>query len=278
MSYWTNTAMKNARGRDVEARQITRDDLRGLAHRVASLVQGIEALDGAIAIGSLVDSTPDEFSDLDLRFFADEPTGTTAAIEDVLDQVGARRDDDADSIHFPLDYPARLLDGLYVEFTVSRLEDTKEQINHVMRGQRIDDGLIHSLRVADILFDPAGHVDALQRYVLDLPYPDAYLSWITSVTLDCDMKILRQAVAREDWHQAMTWLSRACLGCAYLLFARNSRFFPGHKRLLSHTIPELRYKPVGFVEFWQETLSRGVDDWESVLEQTQQFVTELKGL
>jgi hypothetical protein len=230
-----------------------------------------------IVIGSTVNSAPDPFSDLDLRFFADEPTDTTTAIENILDQMGAIRDDDGSSIHFPLDYPARLLDGLCIEFTVSSINDTRRQIDQVVHGQRIDDGLIHSLRVADIGFDRSGRIHMLLHYARNLPYPRAYLRWLTSIGLDCEMKLLRQAVTRQDWYQAMTWLTRACLCCARILFARNSRFFPGHKRLLNQTIPELKYKPDGFVEFWQETLSRGVDDWQFVVKRTQQFVTELKG-
>jgi hypothetical protein len=272
-----NTIMKNARGRKVVVRQVTPGDLQSLANRIISHSQTIDGLDGVITIGSTVTSAVDVFSDLDLRFFADEPADTTTALEDILDQMGAIRDDDASSIHFPLDYPARLLDGLCVEFTVSSIDDTRKQIDQVVHGQHLDDGLIHSLRIADIGFDRSGRIHTLLHYARDLSYPRAYLRWITSIGLDCEMKLLRQAVARQDWHQAMTWLTRAFLCCARILFARNSRFFPGHKRLLYQTIPALEYKPDGFVEFWQGTFSRGVGDWQSVVERTQQFVTELKG-
>ena len=272
-----NRTMRNARGRDVEVQHVTPSDLHGLADRIAARTQAIDGLDGAVLIGSLVTSTSDDLSDLDLRYFAADPPRASAAIEDTLDQMGAERDDDGHSIHFPLDQPARLVDGLYVEFTVSRLQDTEKTIEQVISGHAIDDGLIHSLRTASVLFDRSGRIATLQRYVRGLPYPDVYRTWITAVALDCDMKILRQAVARQDWHQAMTWLSRTCLSCAYVLFARNSTFFPGYKRLLSHTIPALEWKPKGFVAFWESALSRGVTDWESAIEQTQQFVTELKG-
>lgn len=270
--------LRNARGRDVQVRDVTRDDLRGLADRVTAKMRGIDDVTGVIVIGSLVDSTPDELSDLDLRIFGSDPTTTTQSIEAALDRMGGKRDDDGASIHFPLDYPARLIDGLYVQFTVSRLAETTVQIEDVLAGKRLDDGLIHSLQVGEILFDRDESLRELKEYVRSLRYPQAYRDWLVSVTLDCPMKILTQAVARQDWYQAMSWLTRVFCDCAYLAFARNSRFFPGYKRLLSQTIPALDDVPDGFVEFWQQILSAGVADWEEALDRLHEFARELKDM
>ena len=78
---YMSMVLRNARGRDVQVRDVTRDDLRGLADRVTAKMRGIDDVTGVIVIGSLVDSTPDELSDLDLRIFGSDPTTTTQSIE-----------------------------------------------------------------------------------------------------------------------------------------------------------------------------------------------------
>lgn len=268
--------MKNARGKSVQVAPVTRDLLRKAADRIASRVSGIDGVTGAIIAGSVAHATPDDFSDLDMDFFAADPKRATRDIESALDQMGAERDDDASSIHFPLDYPARLLDGLYVEFNVKTIGHIEKEIDEVLHGKCVDDGLIYSLRVGHICFDHSGRIRALQDYCCDLQYPRVYLTWITAIGLDCEMKLLRQAVAREDWHQATTWLANLCLSSVRILFAKNARFFPGHKRLLSQKVPELEWKPRGFVEFWQQTLSGRIHDWQSVVETAQRYAIELK--
>jgi hypothetical protein len=270
--------MLNARGKSVHVRAVTREDLHATASRIVELTKHVPGLDGAWINGSVVASDPDPLSDLDLRFFADDAKRVTSEIVEALMAEGAKRDDNADSIHFPMDYPAVLLDDLYVEFTVSTIEGTRKEIDEILQGRgRVDDGQIHSARIAHVLIDNTGRVESLQDYCRQIEYPQAYLEWLVSAGLDVEMKIIRQAVVREDWHQAMTWLARLCLCSCRILFARNDRFFPGHKRLLLKTIPELTYQPDGFVEFWQDTLSGRIDDWNATVETAQQFATELKG-
>ena len=120
--------MLNARGKSVRVRELSLEDLEDMAARIAEITKRISGLDGAWVNGSVVAADPDPLSDLDLRFFADDAKRVTSEIVEMLMAQGAKRDDNADSIHFPLDDPAVLLDDLYIEFTVSTIADTKKEI------------------------------------------------------------------------------------------------------------------------------------------------------
>ncbi|HIJ74912.1 MAG TPA: hypothetical protein HPP83_12500 [Candidatus Hydrogenedentes bacterium] len=268
--------IRNARGNEVELRPVTAEEIIACGGRIARRLSATREILGVMAIGSCAYGKPDAFSDLDLRVFGQAREGLVDRICEICTEMGGKRDDDATTIHFPLDSPAYLFDGLCVEFEVLDPSSVDEQIEDVLNCKQLDAGLMHALRTGQVLFDRHGDITRLQERLGTLPYPEKYLDWIRSVALDCPMKLLIQSVHRGDYAQAMEWLVKFYYDCLFILFARNAQFFPGRKRALLQTVRQLPHVPEGFCEFWEKVLSSGVSDRQQVIDYAHGLVNELK--
>ena len=288
--------VRNARGIEVTVSPVTTDELLKCGDRLANELSFLPEVAGVMIIGSCAYSCPDEFSDLDLKVFTKDDVALVDKLDEICRKMGGVTDDEVLSIHFPFDHPAYLFDGLYVELDVLNTDKLEEMIESVLAGKSLDNGLVYSLRAGKLLFDRDGEIANLQKRLLSLDYPDALAKMITSVCLDIPMKMLVHSVGRSDYPQAMEWLVRLYYDSVRVIFAKNACFFPGMKRTLLRTVPQLpnvqtptdafglRQKatddfvlpPEGFCEYWEKIFSSGVSNWSEVVERVHTFVGVLK--
>ena len=268
--------VRNAKGIEVTVKPVTADELLKCGEKLANELASIPEVTGVMAIGSCAYTCTDEFSDLDLRVLTKGDVTIVNRLDEICRKMGGVTDAEGLSIHFPLDPPAYLFDGLYVELDVLSINELEKMIEFVLAGKSLDNGLIYSLKVGKILFDRNGEIANLQNRLLSLAYPNALAKMITSVCLDVPMKMLIHSVGRGDYPQAMEWLVRLYYDSIRVIFAKNLRFFPGMKRTLLRTVPQLPDVPAEFCEYWERIFSSGISSWPEVVEKAHSFVEDLK--
>ena len=269
--------VRNARGREVSVRSDIGPELLECGRRLTTELEQDSEVTGVVACGSYCDSALDAFSDLDLLVFTTDKAACEKSIHESCRRLGGQSDDDAISIHFPLDSPGYLFGDLYLEPRALTTKEIEEELEGILACKVTDRGRMSTLQNGQVLFDRNGETTALVHRVRATQVTRQYADWFTSIALDIPLKLLIHAVQRADYPYAVHWLNRLYYDCVQVIFARNGRFFPGMKRTLIRTLPELHEVPVGFIEFWQDVFSRGVSDWQTVIHRAQDLVSSFKG-
>ncbi len=270
--------MENARGHIVGLESNPYPALMDFGKRIAEALTHHAEVVGVIVGGSCAYALADGFSDLDLYVFGEDEPACEKVIHECCRALGGQLDPDASSIHFPLDSPGYLFRELYVEPGAVTVRGVEDELGQVLSAKRIDEGRLYSIRNGVLLADRHGELERLMVKLAEAAVPREYADWYTSIAFDVPVKLIIHSVHRKDYPHAWYWLERFYFECVRILFAREGRFFPGTKRTLTHTLSQLENIPEGFAAFWQETFSRGVRDWDMVLEEVVETARVLKSL
>lgn len=270
------SVIRNARGVQSASVPVRRESLLALGAQLARAFHGDGRVASVIAVGSVAHSEPDVFSDLDLRIVATDNVLPDGDVDRVCRELGGVTDEVGESLHFPLDSPAYLFDGLCVELSTATFAELARDIGSVLQGHVLDHGTVHNLREARVLYDRSGEMAAFQRGLREAPYPEALRERTLRACADVPMKLLIHSVGREDYAHALYWLGRLYDDMTRMLFAQNRRFFPGMKRTLLLTVPALPWTPSGFCNFWRAVLGLEGHGWDEIVPVAHRHVAQLR--
>jgi hypothetical protein len=212
-----------------------------LARQIADRYSSIPQVEAVVMSGSQSSGVADEGSDIDLYVYTQTeiPVGVRAEIA----AVGSEQVEVDNRFWEPSDQWIDARTGIYVDVMFRSVQWVEEQLDRVLKRYEASLGystcIWHNVLSAEILYDPNGWFQALQR-AADRPYPEPLRRAIIAKNypvlrqnMSSYLVQLEQAVARGDLVSVNHRLAALLASYFDLLFAFNRLPHPGEKRLVT---------------------------------------------